>query len=138
LRILRNLYPDRWAAPRFDLPPCAHLSLPKHTTMARRCGPTAVLLLALALGAAWGVAADDDDRCAAGWQPVEAGALLDLAADVATRVSELANATGILTCGTQASDVVDCPRVSNWLAHCSIGCGRGTMPVWRSRPVPER
>lgn len=78
--------------------------------MARRCGPAAVLFLALALGAAWGAAADDDDRCSAGWQPVEAGAVLDVARDVATRVSELANATGILTCTPEANDVVDCPR----------------------------
>ncbi|PRW57066.1 hypothetical protein C2E21_4259 [Chlorella sorokiniana] len=78
--------------------------------MARRCGPAAILLLALALGAAWGVAADDDDRCTAGWQPVEAGPLLDVAADVASRVSELANATGVLTCAVEPLDVVDCPR----------------------------
>lgn len=100
--------------------------------MARRCGPAAVLFLALALGAAWGAAADDDDRCSAGWQPVEAGAVLDVARDVATRVSELANATGILTCTPEANDVVDCPRVSKgWssLRH------RGGPP--QSRPMPN-
>lgn len=82
--------------------------------MARRRGPAAVLLVALALGAAWGVAADDDDdlRCTAGWQPVEAGAVLDFANDVATRIAELANATGVLTCSNQPLGVADCPRVS--------------------------
>ena len=105
--------------------------------MARRCGPAAVLFLALALGAAWGAAADDDDRCSAGWQPVEAGAVLDVARDVATRVSELANATGILTCTPEANDVVDCPRVSKgWLSEGWTSLWhRGGPP--QSRPVPN-
>lgn len=105
--------------------------------MARRCGPAAVLFLALALGAAWGAAADDDDRCSAGWQPVEAGAVLDVAQAVATRVSELANATGILTCTPEANDVVDCPRVSKgWVSKGWSSLRHRGGPA-QSRPVPN-